>query len=89
MRYSRCKCGKSEHWGSGMSPFSCTPCDECGTVPASGPNTHPLPTPHEYRETKVEIDGGFGVLTRCMICQQTKAQIEKAQSIRDKKPLQS
>lgn len=76
MIYSRCRCGHVEHWGSGMSPFPCCPCPKCGTVPASGPNTHPEPVPHDFRAAPVQADQPGATLTRCVICRQTKSAID-------------
>lgn len=77
MIYSQCKCGEREHWGSGMMPARCRPCEKCGTVPASSPDAHPDPVPHDFSLTeKVLTDEGEKTLTRCRHCYRTKAQIE-------------
>lgn len=75
MQYRRCKCGKSEAWGS-MPPPRCAGCPECGTNFALGPDAHKPPEPHEFKETKVDTDDGKGVLTICLWCGETKKEIE-------------
>ncbi len=77
MIYSRCRCGDRQHWGSGMKPPRCTPCKKCGTVPATGPNSHPEPVPHDFRAVPVAADQAGATLTRCMICLKTKAEIDQ------------
>lgn len=78
MAYGRCVCGKREFWGSGMEPAPCSPCEECGAVPAAGPNLHPDPVPHDFSLTSdVETDEGPKPLTRCRYCFKTRAQIAK------------
>lgn len=49
MLYYKCKCGKCEFWGSGMSPYACQVCDECGTTMLKNlDGTYVEPKPHEY-----------------------------------------
>ena len=74
MKYYRCKCGKSESWGS-LPPRPCEGCEECNTTLASHPDYHRSPDDHTFVETKVKIDGGHGILTRCQYCHKTKDEI--------------
>ncbi|MCC7139760.1 MAG: hypothetical protein IT460_15160 [Planctomycetes bacterium] len=61
-----------------MEPPRCCPCPKCGTVPATGPDVHPDPVPHDFRATPVQADQPGATLTRCLICCKTKAQIDAA-----------
>lgn len=70
MRFFRCKCGKYEIWGG--PPANCQTCDECQTVPAEGPDSHPTPVPHDWvckivTENGVESDQSY-----CLRCLQRK-----------------
>lgn len=47
MQYYRCKCGKSESWGS-MPPRKCDGCPTCNTTLAPHPDYHKEPDPHEF-----------------------------------------
>lgn len=82
MIYSRCKCGELQCWDSGIPPAACCPCPLCGTVPASGPNFHPDPAPHEFKRTAVDTDNGPQPLSRCRMCHKTKAEIAKAKALK-------
>lgn len=80
MRYYRCKCGKSEAWGS-MGPYQCSRCSVCGSDLAEGPESHRPPRAHQMlaRPVNAQTDTGLvvaGELTECIWCQQTKAEIE-------------
>lgn len=80
MRYSQCKCGKRQHWGSGMQPNLCDPCVKCGSIPAESPSTHPDPVPHDFSAVQmVETDEGKKPLTRCRHCFMTAAEIAERQ----------
>lgn len=69
MIYSQCKCGHHRHWGSGMDPARCCPCEKCGTVPASAPDLHPDPVPHDWSEPQVEGPAANPITFRiCRIC---------------------
>ena len=74
MLYYRCKCGKSEAWGS-MPPFPCTGCSECGTTLDTSPSLHHEPKPHELRETRVQTDVGEMPLSVCVWCGKSKAEL--------------
>lgn len=51
MNYWRCQCGKQQKWESGMPPFDCEGCDECGTTLARGAGGHrPKTEQHEWIE---------------------------------------
>lgn len=78
MKYSRCKCGALQVWHSDESTdmATCSPCNNCGTVPGYGPNDHP--PVHEWVEAKVTTDEGWKILTVCRMCYRSKAEIEKA-----------
>lgn len=67
MKYYRCKCGKSEAWGS-MPPWSCSYCPKCGSNLALGPDGHREPEPHKWTTEAVETDAGPQPLTRCFWC---------------------
>ena len=77
MRYSRCRCGELEHWGSGMSPHRCARCPKCGSDIASGPSSHGEPLDHEFVAHEVETDEGPKPLSRCRYCHRTRSQINK------------
>ena len=78
MIYSRCKCGNVQQWGSGMPPAKCDPCPKCGTIPATGPDCHPDPVPHDFSfAEQVETDEGPKTLSRCRYCLKTKKEIEE------------
>lgn len=47
--YYRCKCGKSEYYGSGMTPQPCEGCDECGTTYATRADDHKERAPHDWK----------------------------------------
>lgn len=57
MQYSRCKCGNTEHWGSGMDPFPCSRCPECGSTASFAPAAHKEPAPHVF-VTKYDVNTG-------------------------------
>lgn len=67
MQYYRCKCGKSEIFGSD-SPRPCDKCDECGSDFAQSPNYHREPQEHNWHKKKVETDDGEKTLTVCRWC---------------------
>ena len=71
MRYSHCKCGKCESWGSDMTLLMCSVCPYCGTDYMGNP-----PTPHKWIITEVDKDEGMKSLTICAYCLKTKKQIE-------------
>jgi hypothetical protein len=77
MRYERCRCGKLEFWGSGMSPAPCSGCEDCGTTPASHPDGHKTPEPHEFVAHSVDTDAGAATLSRCRWCMKTRKQLER------------
>lgn len=72
MQYYTCKCGKMQFFGSGMLPYPCSKCSDCGT------NCYKEePQPHDFSfKEKVETDEGTKSLTRCNYCFKTKRQIE-------------
>lgn len=74
MTYYRCKCGKSEAWGS-MSPFPCIGCSVCGTTLDTSSSLHGATKPHELRVTKVQTDVGEMPLSVCVWCGKTKAEL--------------
>lgn len=47
MKYYRCKCGKSEAWGS-YPPVKCVGCPTCDTTLELHPDYHEKPSPHEF-----------------------------------------
>jgi len=66
MQYYRCKCGKTESWGS-MGPRKCQGCSECGTTLNQGPEYHKTPEPHEWVTRYSEITGKpYEVCINCM-----------------------
>ena len=84
MQYYVCKCGKTQHWSSGMPPFPCTGCPECNTTAMKNPDgTHIKPVPHEFVVGTVETDEGAKPLSRCKWCYKTKARIEKEEKPRN------
>lgn len=75
MRYYRCKCGRTESFGS-MPPARCFGCKECRTRPAlAGVEPWAL-EPHNYVTEMVETDAGEAPLTRCRWCGRSKRFIE-------------
>lgn len=77
MQYWRCKCGKSQAFGS-MPPDRCASCKACGSDFAQAPDRHRDPLPHDFSHTKqVETDNGPQPLTRCRYCHLTRAEIER------------
>ena len=77
MRYWACKCGKSEHWTSGMVPPPCVECGDCHTVASQDPKNHVRAIPHEFMVGEVETDDGMKPLSMCKWCLKTRSQIEK------------
>jgi hypothetical protein len=77
MQHYRCKCGKSECYGS-WGPNQCDGCKYCNTTLTQHPDHHKEPEPHKYIETLVEADNGKHVLSRCQWCMRTKKEIEKS-----------
>jgi len=75
MQHYQCKCGKTKASGS-MPPYKCDWCEDCNSSIALGPKAHRDRIPHKYIETKVKIDGGYGVLTKCEYCLITKDKLE-------------
>lgn len=67
MQYYRCKCGKSESWGS-MPPKKCTSCPICNTTLARDPEGHRKPSEHNF-VTKYDENTGepYEVCSRCHI----------------------
>jgi len=72
MRYSQCKCGELQFFGS-MSPFPCSWCEKCQT----GIGGKPERIPHEMEPWKVETDEGYKILSRCRWCMQKKRVLEE------------
>lgn len=80
MKYYRCKCGKSEAWGS-QPPPRCSWCKACESDPASSPELHSERTPHLFDLVeKVETDNGESQLTRCRYCLKTRKEVEKLEA---------
>ena len=77
MQYWKCKCGKSEFYGSGMGPSPCQECPDCHTTVSQSPEGHKRAVPHEFNVHQVETDEGMKPLSRCRWCLKTKAHIEK------------
>lgn len=79
MRYLRCKCGKHEHWNSGVRIWDCQGCRDCNTTIAGGPDGHRSPVPpHQMARLRVEADEGEAFEHRCADCMESRARIEKA-----------
>lgn len=65
MKYYRCKCGKSESYGS-MSPSACHGCEHCGTTLALSPDMHRTPEPHVWIKKYNEDTGNpYEICSRC------------------------
>lgn len=85
MIYERCKCGDSESWSSGTVQPRCLPCTKCNTIPASHPDFHPEPVPHDFKRADdcpcLEDPAISEEMrerhhpSRCRLCHYTKAQI--------------
>lgn len=81
MQTYRCKCGKSESFGS-LGPDRCHGCSECGTALLNVYYVYlrygdwPVPEPHDFVVGWVETDEGDKPLSRCRFCHQTRRQIE-------------
>lgn len=76
MIYYRCKCGKSELFGS-LSPARCDACADCGSNLARHPDLHFPPEPHDFVPTPVETDEGMKTLSRCKYCGKTANQLAR------------
>ena len=75
MQYQRCKCGNIQWWGE--TP-RCASCDDCGSGPGYGPDTHREPEPHDFSSVEgIQTDQGAATITLCRYCHNTRAQIEK------------
>jgi hypothetical protein len=80
MIYMQCKCGEYQFFGSGMEPAKCAKCKKCGTRPATGPNSHVDPLPHEFVARPVETDEGNATLSRCKYCYKTRSEVEREEA---------
>lgn len=66
MQYYRCKCGKSQSWGS-MAPPLCEGCGECHTTLEQFPSLHREPAAHEFETLYDEHTGEpYQRCTRCL-----------------------
>ena len=67
MQYARCICGDFVIWHSGETIHPCQVCEKCGSVPASHPDFHKEPEPHQF-ELRYDEKTGSPSYELCIKC---------------------
>jgi len=70
MRLYRCECGKSEYYGSGMTPAPCEGCDHCGSRFGTYQGRHLPREPHDWKP-QFHPDTGKPTKPICTRCYKT------------------
>ena len=81
--FYRCRCGRSQSWGS-MPPARCAWCIDCQSTLASHPDAHGEREPHDYglEESAAEAAERLGDKPRCRWCYRTPLEVQELEQRR-------